>query len=218
MVQVTVVLAAGSAQHREAALHYQLGLMQRAFQAWYTWLSLHLSKATAKQEQLLCAQVRTLSAFSQRRHVSGLYDSSVLHLVCGHLLCAVWKLLGSGAQDNTYRAQRIVCQYFAMSSFTSVSVSCGVTFHKGCAKAHTCVSSITAGSRKNPQSLIQFLTPVHAQKILLASLFTLACAVIRMPCKPISPPEFAQASTPYAPSFSASSTHFQTTSSASNSL
>ena len=130
MVQVTVVLAAGSAQHREAALHYQLGLMQRAFQAWYTWLSLHLSKATAKQEQLLCAQVRTLSAFSQCRHVSGLYDSSVLHLVCGHLLCAVWKLLGSVAQDNRYSGHSglcvnilqcqvsQVCPYLVVSRFT----------------------------------------------------------------------------------------------------
>ena len=57
LVQVTQLLAARSAQLREAAVHHQLGLMSRALQAWYTWLGMHLARATAKQERLLCVQV-----------------------------------------------------------------------------------------------------------------------------------------------------------------
>lgn len=57
-VQVTEVLAAKSAQRREAALHRQLVLLSRAMQAWYSWLGMHLANATAKQERLLRLQVR----------------------------------------------------------------------------------------------------------------------------------------------------------------
>jgi hypothetical protein len=57
-LQVTEHLAARSAQLREAAVHYQLGLMAKAIHAWYTWLGRHLSNATARQEHLLIAQVR----------------------------------------------------------------------------------------------------------------------------------------------------------------
>jgi len=57
-LQVTEHLAARSAQLREAAMHYQLGLMAKAIHAWYIWLGMHLSNATARQERLLTAQVR----------------------------------------------------------------------------------------------------------------------------------------------------------------
>ena len=58
-LQVTEHLAARSAQLREAAVHYQLGLMAKAIHAWYIWLGRHLSNATARQERLLTAQVRS---------------------------------------------------------------------------------------------------------------------------------------------------------------
>jgi hypothetical protein len=58
-LQVTEHLATRSAQYREAAVHYQLGLMAKAVHAWYTWLDRHLSNATARQESLLIAQVRS---------------------------------------------------------------------------------------------------------------------------------------------------------------
>lgn len=57
MLQVTQVLAAQSAQRREAALHHHLVLLSRAMQAWYLWLGMHLANATAKQERLLYLQV-----------------------------------------------------------------------------------------------------------------------------------------------------------------
>ncbi len=57
-LQVTEHLAARSAQFREAAVHYQLGLMAKAIHAWYIWLGRHLSNATTRQEHLLTAQVR----------------------------------------------------------------------------------------------------------------------------------------------------------------
>ncbi len=59
-LQVTEHLAARSAWFREAAVHYQLGLMAKAIHAWYTWLGRHLSNATARQEHLITAQVRPL--------------------------------------------------------------------------------------------------------------------------------------------------------------
>lgn len=59
--QVTEVLAARSAQRREAAVHHQLVLLSRAMQAWFSWLGMHLATATAKQERLLHLQV-SLSA------------------------------------------------------------------------------------------------------------------------------------------------------------
>ena len=55
--QVTEVLAARSAQRREAAVHHQLVLLSRAMQAWFSWLGMHLANATAKQERLLYLQV-----------------------------------------------------------------------------------------------------------------------------------------------------------------
>lgn len=65
-LQVTEHLAAQSAQFREAAVHYRLGLMAKAIHAWYTWLGRHLSNATARQERLLNAQV---SIFIRRKAV-----------------------------------------------------------------------------------------------------------------------------------------------------
>ena len=56
-VQVTDVLAAKSAQRREAAMHHQLVLLSRAMLAWFSWLGMHLANATAKQERLLYLQV-----------------------------------------------------------------------------------------------------------------------------------------------------------------
>ena len=55
--QVTEVLAARSAQRREAAVHHQLVLLCRAMQAWFSWVGMHLVNATAKQERLLYLQV-----------------------------------------------------------------------------------------------------------------------------------------------------------------
>ena len=56
-LQVTEVLAARSAQRREAVVHRQLVLLSRAMQAWFSWLGLHLADASAKQERLMYLQV-----------------------------------------------------------------------------------------------------------------------------------------------------------------
>ncbi|KAL0042856.1 hypothetical protein WJX79_001653 [Trebouxia sp. C0005] len=71
--EVTEHLAVQSARFREAAVHYQLGLMAKAIHAWYTWLSRHLSNATARQERLLIAQ-ETLAMHIRRRVLTAWHD------------------------------------------------------------------------------------------------------------------------------------------------